>query len=300
MITNGNEQSYQLTTHGRDFILNPERGVNENLTTEYFRQVTEIYLLIHNQITEYPELWTWFEPIFRESFIDYDIQPADTHPVRYRQQWRRMIGQDFREQGTHASTPFCTGDISRRESGTPSPLVIIESERQNLINRNQRYVTLDAESDDLAPNSPEHFPLGLSARECPEQYETVNEEGRSITRSNQQRGWLYILSHPVYEGWVKIGKTANLSARLTSFNTGVPNQENHYRYEWIYPVSEEPIPNALDLEQQIHRMQDRGRPADQSREWYYWTVEEAREQIQDMADYDPHIPNRIRDAEVDD
>jgi hypothetical protein len=47
-------------------------------------------------------------------------------------------------------------------------------------------------------------------------------------------------------------------------------------------------------------MQDRDRPSDQSREWYYWTVEEARDQIQDMADYDSQIPNQIRDAEVDD
>ena len=293
-----NEQ-YHLTTTGRNFIQNPERGVNENLTTEYFRTVTEIYLLIHNQITEYPELWPWFEPIFRDSFIDYDIQPADTHPVRYRQQWRRMIGQDFREQGTHASTPFCTGDISMaRSSGTSSPLVIIESERQNLINRNQSYVTLDPESEDLAPNPPEHLSLGLSALEYPEQYETVNEEGRNITRSNQQIGWLYILSHPMYEGWVKIGKTVNLAARLSSFNTGVPNQENHYQYEWTYPDSETPFENALELEQQIHRMHDYDRPTEQSREWYNWTVEEAREQIQEMADYDPQIPNLLRDAEV--
>ena len=49
MITSSNEQSYQLTIHGQDFILNPERGGHGQLTTEYFRTVTEIYLLIHNQ-----------------------------------------------------------------------------------------------------------------------------------------------------------------------------------------------------------------------------------------------------------
>ena len=102
----------------------------------------------------------------------------------------------------------------------------------------------------------------------------------------------------MYEGWVKIGKTVNLAARLSSFNTGVPNQENHYQYEWTYPDSEKPFENALELEQQIHRMHDYDRPTEQSREWYNWTVEEAREQIQEMADYDPQIPNELRDAEV--
>ena len=302
MITSSNEQSYQLTIHGRDFILNPERGGHGQLTTEYFRTVTEIYLLIHNQITQYAQLWDWFEPIFRESFTDYDIQPADTHPVRYRQQWRRMIGQDFREQGSKPSSPFCTGDISRsaRASGTLSPLTIIEGVRLDLINRNQQYVTLDANSDVLAPEPPEHLPLGLSAQENPEIYETVYDEGRHFNRSNQQVGWLYILSHPAYEGWIKIGKTVNLAARLTAFNTGVPNEENHYRYEWTYPESEFPMLNALEIEQNIHRMHDYDRPPDQSREWYNWTVERASEEIIEMASYDSEMIGQRRDSEVND
>lgn len=302
MTISRNEQSYHLTTHGRDFILNPERGGHGQLTTEYFRTVTEIYLLIHNQITQYAELWDWFEPIFRESFIDYDIQPADTHPVRYRQQWRRMIGQDFREQGSKPSSPFCTGDISRsaRAAGSLSPLTIIEDVRLELVDRNQQYVTLDANSDVLAPEPPEHLPLGLSAQEHLEIFETVFEEGNYVNRSNQQVGWLYIMSHPAYEGWVKIGKTVNLAARLTAFNTGVPNVENHYRYEWTYPDSEVPMQNALEIEQTIHRMHDYKRPSDQSREWYNWTVEHAREEIIGMVAYDSETSGLRRDAEVND
>ena len=39
---------YQLTIAGRNFIINPERGGHGQLTTAYFRSVTEI--VIHTSV----------------------------------------------------------------------------------------------------------------------------------------------------------------------------------------------------------------------------------------------------------
>ena len=61
----------------------------------------------------------------------------------------------------------------------------------------------------------------------------LKPDGESlIKRSNSSKGWLYVLSHPSFEGWIKIGKTRNLSSRLSSYNTGTPNRNSHYKLEY--------------------------------------------------------------------
>jgi hypothetical protein len=42
--------------------------------------------------------------------------------------------------------------------------------------------------------------------------------------------YVYIVTHPCYPGWIKIGRAFNPKARLSSYNTGCP----HRNYEMIY------------------------------------------------------------------
>ena len=96
-----------------------------------------------------------------------------------------------------------------------------------------------------------------------------------IRRSNSPEGWIYVLTHPSFPDWIKIGKTRNLNSRLSSYNTGTPNSKKHYKFEYFFPEKEIPHHNAIGVEQSIHReLRPFQNPGD-TREWYQMTVKEA-------------------------
>jgi hypothetical protein len=123
----------------------------------------------------------------------------------------------------------------------------------------------------LLPNIP--LPQGLEP------------DGESlITRSNSPKGWLYVLSHPSFKGWIKIGKTRNLSARLSSYNTGTPNTNNHYKFEYYFPRGDDPHYNAEGVERIIHSELRSIQNDGDTREWYRMTVEQAIDVINQHLD----------------
>lgn len=113
----------------------------------------------------------------------------------------------------------------------------------------------------------------------------LEPDGESlITRSNSPKGWLYVLSHPSFKGWIKIGKTRNLSARISSYNTGTPNSNNHYKFEYHFPKGEDPYPDAMGVEKRIHSELSSIQSDGDTREWYRMTVEQAIDVINQYVD----------------
>jgi hypothetical protein len=266
----------RLSLAGHEFINNPTRNDGGAISRNYWRTVTEIYLRIKHEIESTRndgDLFEWFDLIFVNSFTDWDRERQDNHRHRYRQRWRHAIGQEFRLEGTHANNPFCTGGSPAGQLGGEwIPIIVIEEEREGLIQRTAPYVCAPGVNEAYIPP---HFPQS----NLPMNGETM------VNRSNSPEGWIYILTHPSFDGWVKIGKTRNLASRLSAYNVGTPNTDQHYVIERHFPENHIPHPNALGIEQTIHNLQAADRLPGQSSEWYQWTIEEAADQIHDMIEY---------------
>lgn len=54
--------------------------------------------------------------------------------------------------------------------------------------------------------------------------------------------YLYIITHPKFSGWIKLGRTNNLANRLNTYNTGCPFKE--YKYEYYIEISQQIIYNV--------------------------------------------------------
>ena len=55
--------------------------------------------------------------------------------------------------------------------------------------------------------------------------------------------YIYVLSNPSFDGWLKVGKTKNLYTRLNNYNTGAPTE-----YEFVLVdefFCDKPIHNKL-------------------------------------------------------
>ena len=42
--------------------------------------------------------------------------------------------------------------------------------------------------------------------------------------------YIYVISNPAIDGWLKVGKTKNLTTRLNTLQTGSPHE---YKYEMV-------------------------------------------------------------------
>ena len=42
--------------------------------------------------------------------------------------------------------------------------------------------------------------------------------------------YIYVLTHPLFPNWVKIGRTTNIDSRLASYQTGCPNRAYQMNY----------------------------------------------------------------------
>jgi len=94
-------------------------------------------------------------------------------------------------------------------------------------------------------------------------------------RSNSPEGWLYVITNPSWTNWVKIGITRDLTARLSTYNTGSPYDSVNYEYfDYIFDE------NARDIEQKIHKKLSYLREKTHSNEWYKLLPEDALEIIQ--------------------
>ena len=84
---------------------------------------------------------------------------------------------------------------------------------------------------------------------------TGNTRGE-ITKVKE--GYVYIVTNPSWEGYVKIGSTLDLAARLSTFNVGSPHGDYELKY-YSY------VPDRVLEEKRIHRELDKYRA---SGEWF--------------------------------
>lgn len=108
-------------------------------------------------------------------------------------------------------------------------------------------------------HSLQNLPLGLSPNG-----ETFHQ------RSNSPDGWLYVITNPSWPDWVKIGVTRDLSARLSTYNTGSPYPEVDYRF-FSYIFHE----NARFIEKEIHTSLSDLTGNSHSNEWYRMKPDDA-------------------------
>ena len=255
-----------LSQAGLDFIQNPQRTDEGHLTNEFMRTVTEIYLRIHNnRLESYANLWEWFDRRFGTQWEDIDLERHEhrggTHPHAYRYRWRQVVAQHM-----NSSSNYGAGLEVLESLGRGGPFVVLEQQITDLIQRTRQYVVIGAAQLDNppAPPPPPQFPPGLVS-----EGETVNR------RSNSPEGWLYVLTHPNFPNWVKIGRTRNLGRRLSSYNTGTPNAASHYVIEHHYPHGAQPYSHATPVERAIHTALRPRQDVGDTSEWYQMTVEEA-------------------------
>lgn len=95
--------------------------------------------------------------------------------------------------------------------------------------------------------------------------------GHQTTATN---GHVYILTHPLIIGWLKIGMTRYPNARLRNYNTGDP--ENRYHMEHTVAV-----PHQRNAESSAHELAEladsfEGRSETGRREWFRMSLEDAR------------------------
>ena len=76
-------------------------------------------------------------------------------------------------------------------------------------------------------------------------------------------GYVYIIAHPSWPNWYKVGKTVNLDQRLATYNTGAPHSGLRYQYAYTRHHSQ-----ARILELDFHNQYSYLRPQDASAEWY--------------------------------
>lgn len=97
------------------------------------------------------------------------------------------------------------------------------------------------------------------------------EGGHQITDAN---GHVYILTHPLMDGWLKIGMTRYPNSRLINYNTGDPEK----RYQMEHTVE---VPHQRDAESYAHEQAEsadsfEGRSETGRREWFRMSLEDAR------------------------
>lgn len=75
--------------------------------------------------------------------------------------------------------------------------------------------------------------------------------GRIVVRDPSLRGYVYIITHPMYEGWSKIGSTVDLNKRLSTYQTGDPLR----RYEVAFHAE---VDDRVALERWVrHRLSEK-------------------------------------------
>jgi hypothetical protein len=95
--------------------------------------------------------------------------------------------------------------------------------------------------------------------------------GEQIAATN---GHVYILTHPLMNGWLKIGMTRYPNARLRSYNTGDPES----RYHMEHTVAVDHQRNAESAAHELAELADSFEARSQTgrREWFRMSLEDAQ------------------------
>jgi hypothetical protein len=80
--------------------------------------------------------------------------------------------------------------------------------------------------------------------------------------NKEKSGYLYIITHPLYDGWCKVGTTWNLKERLHVYQTGDPFRQYKLIYSLHHPsfreaekkIKEFMKPFALEIKGEWYRV----------------------------------------------
>lgn len=95
-------------------------------------------------------------------------------------------------------------------------------------------------------------------------------------KKKKYEGYIYIITNPAWEGWVKIGKSINPKNRLKTFQTSSPFRD----YELVYSIKTNDMTN---LEYYIHlHLKDKDHYHENG-EWFKITKENAIDTLKGFA-----------------
>ena len=95
--------------------------------------------------------------------------------------------------------------------------------------------------------------------------------GHQTTATN---GHVYILTHPLIIGWLKIGMTRYPNARLRNYNTGDPENRYHMEHTVAVPHQRNAESSAHELAELADSFECRSETG--RREWFRMSLEDAR------------------------
>ena len=88
--------------------------------------------------------------------------------------------------------------------------------------------------------------------------------------------YVYVISNPAFEGWVKVGRATDIKNRISTLQSGVPHI-HRYQVEYIVDFPDD-VPVHWELE---------GRGIERSGEWFRCAKHEAIAAVKKvMAEYD--------------
>ena len=88
--------------------------------------------------------------------------------------------------------------------------------------------------------------------------------------------YVYVISNPAFEGWVKVGRATDMKNRIASMQAGVPHI-HRYKVEMVVEFPDD-VPVHWELED---------RKIERSGEWFRCSKHEAIEAVKKvMAEYD--------------
>jgi len=100
----------------------------------------------------------------------------------------------------------------------------------------------------------------------------VNYTTAASAIPSEKRGFVYVITHPSWPGFVKIGRAFDPVSRLQGYQTGCP----HRAYTLSYAVY---FPDCYRAERLMHAMLDKWR---RGGEWFFADVDEATQLIDNL------------------
>ena len=92
-------------------------------------------------------------------------------------------------------------------------------------------------------------------------------------------GYLYIITNPTHEGWVKVGVTDDIKSRLRTYQTADPKRAYKVEYYIFHP-------DAYSAEKKIKEMM-KCFAKDIKNEWYEISVPIAISRLQEQVECEP-------------
>ena len=171
-----------------------------------------------------------------------------------------VVEDNYTDRFNHPQGTCCSGSIKR------SPRKHTKIERGFTLKLNKPVLSVNTTGDeDLSSEAKK--PTNIEVV-IPPAILTGNTRGET---SKVKEGYVYVVTNPAWEGYVKIGSTLDLSGRLASFNVGSPHGDYELKY-YSY------VSDRVLEEKTIHKELNEYRA---SGEWFKLSLDSTIQHIKD-------------------